>query len=143
MSAQAVVGIRPDAPRVVHVAAIAASSLACMVLYLFDPSDGGYPLCPFRAVTGLYCPGCGTLRCLHALLHLDLRSALDHNALTVLFVPMLVVAWLSVGFAGIRGRHPPLVGTAPHWAGWALGIGFGLFWILRNVPVEPFSWMAP
>lgn len=115
-----------------------------VVLHVADPSEpASFPVCPFYAITGLYCPGCGTLRCLHALLHLDLRSALDYNALTVLFVPMLVVAWLSVGFAGIRGRHPPLVGTAPRWAGRALGIGFGLFWILRNVPVEPFSWMAP
>jgi hypothetical protein len=114
------------------------------VLHIADPSEAtSFPVCPFYSITGLYCPGCGTLRCLHALLHADLRSALDYNALTVLFVPMLVLAWLSVGVAGIRGRPPPHVWTASRWVGWALGIGFGLFWILRNMPVEPFSWMAP
>ena len=115
-----------------------------VVLHVADPSEAtSFPICPFYAVTGMYCPGCGTLRCLHALLHADLGTALDYNLLTVLFVPLLVVAWLSVGFAGIRGRQPPLLWTAQRWSGWALGIGFGLFWILRNVPLEPFSWMAP
>ena len=29
----------------------------------FDPNRAGhYPLCPFKFVTGLDCPGCGTLR---------------------------------------------------------------------------------
>ena len=114
-----------------------------VVLHLFDPSEAtSFPTCPFYAVTGLYCPGCGTLRCLHALLHADLRSALDYNALTVLFVPMLVTAWLSVGLAGIRGREPPMWST-PRWAVWVLGVGIGSFWILRNLPTDAFSWMAP
>lgn len=115
-----------------------------VVLHVADPSDAtSFPVCPFYAITGLYCPGCGTLRCLHALLHADLRSALDYNLLTVLFVPMLLAAWVSVGLAGIRGRHPPLAWNLPRWAGWVFGVAFGLFWILRNVPLEPFSWMAP
>jgi hypothetical protein len=113
------------------------------VLHVADPSEASFPACPFYAVTGLYCPGCGTLRCLHALLHLDLGSALDYNALTVLFVPTLVLAWLSVGFAGIRGREPPRMWNLPRWVGWAIGVMFGLFWLLRNLPVESFSWMAP
>jgi hypothetical protein len=116
-----------------------------VVLHVADPSEAtSFPGCPFHAITGLYCPGCGTLRCLHALLHTDLRSALDYNLLTVLFVPMLLVAWLSVGLAGIGGQqHPPRAPSIPRWTGWAFGLTFGLFWILRNVPVEPFSWMAP
>jgi Protein of unknown function (DUF2752). len=37
-------------------------------LVLRDPSVAGhYPTCPFLAVTGLYCPGCGALRGLRAL----------------------------------------------------------------------------
>ena len=115
-----------------------------VVLHIVDPSEAtSFPTCPFYAVTGLHCPGCGTLRCLHALLHLDLRSALDYNALTVLFVPLLVIAWLSSGLAAIRGREPPRMWSTPRWTGWAVGVAFGLFWLLRNLPTEPFSWMAP
>lgn len=130
--------------RVRDVTLFAGGLMFAVVLHVADPSEAAsVPVCPFYAITGLYCPGCGTLRCLHALLHSDVRSALDYNALTVFFVPMLAVAWLSVGFAGIRGRHPPHGWSAPRWAGSALGVTFGLFWIMRNVPVEPFSWMAP
>ena len=33
-----------------------------------DPNVAGhYPTCPILAVTGWYCPGCGTLRAVHAL----------------------------------------------------------------------------
>ena len=114
-----------------------------VVLHVADPSQASFPVCPFYALTGLYCPGCGTLRCLHALLHAALRSALDHTVLTVLFVPLLVVAWLSVGLAGIGGRHPPRTWHPPRWAAWASATAFALFWILRNIPMEPFSWLAP
>ena len=115
-----------------------------VVLHVADPSEAtAFPVCPFYAATGLYCPGCGTLRCLHALLHADIRAAIDFNLMTVLFVPMLVAAWLSVGLAGIGGRHPPDVRSIPRWVGWAIGVAFGLFWVLRNVPGEPFSWLAP
>ena len=114
-----------------------------LVLHVADPRQASFPVCPFYALTGLYCPGCGTLRCLHALLHADLRSALDHNVLTVLFVPLLVIAWLSAGRAGLEGRHPPRTWNPPRWMGWASATAFALFWILRNIPMEPFSWLAP
>ncbi len=51
------------------------------------------------------------------LLHLDLRSALDYNALTVLLVPMLVIAWLSFGIAAIGGREPPRTVERPTMGG--------------------------
>ena len=114
-----------------------------VVLHVADPSQASFPVCPFHAITGLYCPGCGTLRCLHALLHADLPAALDFNVLTVLFVPLIAVAWLSVGLAVIGGRHPARAWSPPRWVGWASATAFALFWILRNIPAEPFSWLAP
>jgi Protein of unknown function (DUF2752) len=133
------------APSRVRDATLFVGGLAfAVVLHVADPSEATvFPVCPFYAATGLYCPGCGTLRCLHALLHADLRAAIDFNLMTVLFVPMLVAAWLSVGLAGIRGWHPPDGRSTPRWTGWAIGVAFGLFWVLRNVPGEPFSWLAP
>jgi hypothetical protein len=115
-----------------------------VLLHVADPSGATpFPVCPFYAITGLYCPGCGTLRCLHSLLHADLRGAFGFNVVTVLLTPMLVVAWLSVGIAGIGGRQPPRLWNAPRWTGWAIAVAVGSFWILRNVPLAPFSWMAP
>jgi uncharacterized protein DUF2752 len=115
-----------------------------VLLHVADPSGATpFPVCPFYAITGLYCPGCGTLRCLHALLHADLGAAVGFNAVTVLLTPMLVVAWLSVGIAGIGGRRLPRLWNVPGWMGWTIAVAVGLFWILRNVPIAPLFWMAP
>jgi hypothetical protein len=134
---------RLDHSRLRDVALFWGGLVFAVVLHVADPSEASFPVCPFYAITGLYCPGCGTLRCLHALLHGDLRTAIDHNALTVLVAPMLAVAWLSVGLAGIRERQPPRAWAASRWTGWPVGVAFGLFWILRNLPFAPFDWLAP
>jgi hypothetical protein len=49
-------------------AAVAAGALAAAALvHVVDPNDSGnYPTCPFLALTGRFCPGCGSLRaCTH------------------------------------------------------------------------------
>ncbi|MEW5722540.1 MAG: DUF2752 domain-containing protein, partial [Thermodesulfobacteriota bacterium] len=53
------------------VSALGAAGLAGATwLYLVNPAVSAlYPPCPFHALTGLYCPGCGTLRGLNQLLH--------------------------------------------------------------------------
>ncbi len=60
------------------------------VLFLFDPEAGGnYLPCPFRSLTGLLCPGCGSQRAAHDLLHLRIGEAWEHNAAFVLALPVL------------------------------------------------------
>ncbi len=45
-------------------------ALAGIVLFCFDPERCGfYPICIFHQSTGLLCPGCGSLRAMHQLLH--------------------------------------------------------------------------
>ena len=74
------------------------------------------------------------MRCLHALLHGDLRSAVGFNAMTVLLAPVLLAAWLSVGVAAFRGRGSPKLWVAPRWIGLSLAAALGLFWILGTCP---------
>jgi hypothetical protein len=39
-------------------------------VFSFEPGKTGFfPLCPFRLLTGLTCPGCGSTRAMHQLLH--------------------------------------------------------------------------
>jgi hypothetical protein len=55
-----------------------------VMLFLFDPATSMFfGRCPFFTITGLHCPGCGTLRALHQLLHLNISAALQMNPLTV------------------------------------------------------------
>src|SRR5580693_9291812 len=52
------------------VAMLAAVAVGAVLLELFDPATSGiFPPCPFRYLTGWYCPGCGSLRAIHQLLH--------------------------------------------------------------------------
>src|SRR6266550_1487519 len=65
--------------------------VACVaVLYFFNPAEHGfYPSCLFYKTTGLLCPGCGTLRAVHQLLHGHIAAAFRLNALFVLSIPVL------------------------------------------------------
>src|SRR6266536_3764949 len=58
-------------------------------LYNFNPSQFSfYPTCLFYKTTGLLCPGCGTLRAMHQLLHGQIQGAFRFNALLVSSLPI-------------------------------------------------------
>ena len=71
----------------------AAIVAVIIILYRFDPATAGiYPHCPFQLMTGLQCPGCGTTRALHRLLHGDLVAAFRLNAMLFVAAPFAVLA---------------------------------------------------
>jgi len=105
-----------------------------------DPGvPGRYPTCPFLFATGLLCPGCGTLRALYALVHLDVVQAVSANVLTVLAVPLL--AWMWWRWAGQLWAGRSRQQLAPPWRIQALLVVILAFWVLRNVPAASF--LAP
>jgi hypothetical protein len=53
----------------------------------------GFPVCPFKALTGWNCPACGGLRMTHDILHGDLGAAVVDNVFLLVGLPMLL-AWL-------------------------------------------------
>lgn len=61
---------------------------------LVPPGVATTPPCPFHAMTGLRCPGCGTLRALHALAQSDVAGAFSLNAMTTLGLPLLALSLL-------------------------------------------------
>lgn len=78
-------------------AAVAASVLALaalVYLWAFDPTEAPAAQCVFHRLTGLDCPGCGTQRALHALLHGRLTEAWHYNAALFFALPAaLLYAW--------------------------------------------------
>jgi len=102
-------------------------------------TSGAFPQCITKRFTGLDCPMCGGLRTVHALTHGDLVGALDHNALVVVLLPLLVVAW-ALWSARSVGVDVPRV-RWPRWAPWA-AIAFALvFAVVRNTALPGLAWL--
>lgn len=111
-------------------------------LFLMDPSIKGlYPSCPFYYLTGYYCPGCGTLRVLHNLMHGNILKALSYNALTVALLPLVLYLFL-IEINIIKENSPLYHIFSKNFYSVLLVIIF-VFWILRNIPFFPFSILAP
>ncbi len=101
---------------------------------LVDPNGSGhYPTCPFLALTGLFCPGCGSLRAVHALTRGDLDAALGFNVLTVLAVVALGVVWGRGALDRWRGTHRSTV--APAWTLYLLAGTVLVYGVVRNLAV--------
>ena len=109
-----------------------AVAAALVLLYRMDPSDSLLaPKCPFRLLTGLDCPGCGSQRAIHSMLHLRLGEAFRYNALMVISIPfliLLVFAYLN------RKRWPRLYAALNSQAViWTVLVIIIAWWVVRNL----------
>jgi hypothetical protein len=112
-----------------------------LIYFVVDPSSGILPECPFYKMTGLYCPGCGSQRSLHMLLHGRPGLALGLNPLlvvgliyTLIETVILVAQWMGAKVRTMSSRkHVP----------WIVLAVIVVFWIARNIPMRPFSMLAP
>ena len=90
-------------------AVVSATAAAAVLLYRFPPeSNGFYPQCPFHALTGLLCPGCGATRAIAALVHGHVVDALHLNALVVLLLPILAAYGIAAYWRVSWPRIPNL-----------------------------------
>jgi Protein of unknown function (DUF2752) len=123
------------------VAALAAVASATAYVGLVDPNQPGhYPVCPFLRVTGWWCPGCGGLRCVHALTRGDLRTALHDNVLVLVAATAAVLVWARWTLRSARGQRTAF--RAPGRASvFALVAVVLAFTVLRNTPAGAF--LAP
>jgi hypothetical protein len=126
--------------RTAYAAVASLALLLAVVVYYVEPAEAAWlPRCPLHWLTGWHCPGCGSTRAAHALLHGDLRAALGYNALVVGGAPLAAVFC-------IWGRWR----LGPNWASlvrlrWIVLViaTLALFGVLRNVPVYPLNLLAP
>jgi hypothetical protein len=122
----------------------AAALGTCLYVGLVTPTATTVPMpCPLHSITGLWCPGCGATRGMHALLTGHPMEALGFNLLLIAIVPLALYGWASWTLT-TAGRpvlpHPRVV---PAWV-WSAAMGLAVtFAVLRNLPVEPFRALAP
>lgn len=68
-----------------------AVAAVLITLGLVDPAQSKWvPRCFFKFATGYDCPGCGSQRAIHALLHGHIADAWHYNALLILALPFLI-----------------------------------------------------
>lgn len=118
------------APLTAAAVVVAGFALVAVV----DPNEQGhYPACPFLALTGHYCPGCGSLRAAHALAHGDVTGATGSNLLFVLALPGAVALWARWLYSRAKGRPDPPLPERP--MAWIIGIAvLVIFGVVRNLP---------
>jgi hypothetical protein len=113
-------------------------AIGATYIFIFEPGKTGFfPACPFRTLTGFTCPGCGSTRGLHRLLHGDIVSALKFNPLMVLSLPFLLYALMRYTAAAVTGRPIQRHYVDARYI-WVLFAVIMSFWIFRNTRFYPF-----
>ena len=101
------------------------------------------PPCIFYELTGLYCPGCGAGRAFLSLLHGELLLAFRYQPLMLLLFPFVAYYVLKVYIAFVFGKDVLPFFHISNGMAVALLCVIVAFWILRNIPVPPFTYLAP
>lgn len=114
--------------------ALAGVSAAFLYVGAVDPNEQGhYPTCPFLAMTGLYCPGCGGLRMAHAVGNGQFGEAVGLNLLAFALLPVAAILWVQWTVSAARGRPfesrliSPMIIIA-------VSVIVVIFWVVRNLP---------
>lgn len=113
-------------------AALLVGAALLFLLYISEPGKPSiFPPCMFYQLTGFHCPGCGSTRALRAFLHGDIAGGFSMN----IFLPVVMVA------APVMIIFPKV--ALNKYVGWGFAIFAVSYFILRNIPVWPFSLLAP
>ena len=89
--------------------AAAVAACGCVAVGVVDPREHAMsPPCPFRTLTGWWCPFCGATRAASRLLHADVGSALRYNAPFVVLLPLVLTFWVAWAFPARFPRLDPL-----------------------------------
>ena len=118
----------------------ASTTLVCAATWVGDPTTPNRPLpvCPTKALLGIDCPGCGSLRMLYSLMHGNLMAAATFNALGLAALVLLVWAYLVWTYGRLTGRR---IRSWQHQR-WSAMVTLSLvvaWFVVRNIPFAPFT----
>lgn len=118
-------------------------AILVVVYYNFNPEMYNFfPECPFHKYFHLDCPGCGSQRAIHALLNGKIMAALNYNVLLVLSIPLLLVHYCLKAYSYFTKKDVSLkFWYNPHTPK-IIFVVVVLFWVARNIPYQPFSYLA-
>lgn len=113
------------------------------VYYQINPAGQDWmPKCPFHSITGLHCPGCGSQRAIHDFLHGNIIEGFQHNFLMGLgFLVLFYKLFLLFRAKFYPDKKTNLLYNPK--TPWIILVLILSFWILRNLPFAPFTYLAP
>ena len=113
-------------------------AIGAAYVFAFEPGKTGlFPICMFRFLTGYQCPGCGSTRAMHQILHGHLLAAFMLNPLFLIALPFIFYAFLRYTITVMRGGVPR-PNALPASYIYAIFFVVVSFWIFRNTPFYPF-----
>lgn len=122
---------------------VLAGAVGACYLYFHNPYTT-YPLpCAFYLITGYYCPGCGAGRAAYYLLHGRFYEAFAHNCVMVILLPFFVMYWCVWAFQWVKDGKVSFQRKIPSKPLQIILYLVIIYGILRNIPVSPFSLLAP
>ncbi|HEY2503922.1 MAG TPA: DUF2752 domain-containing protein [Mycobacterium sp.] len=118
----------------------AGTTLVCAAIWMGDPTTphGPLPVCPTKALLGIDCPGCGSLRMLYSLMHGNLLAAARFNALALVAIGLLLWAYVAWTYGRVAGRR---IRSWQHYR-WSAAVTLSLvlaWFVVRNIPFAPFT----
>jgi hypothetical protein len=121
--------------------AAGAGAAAVALLHVWDPHrPGAYGVCPFHALTGWWCPGCGGLRGVNDLTDGHVAAALHSNVLLLPLAVVAAVVWVRWCRMRLTGR-PGTPFTLSTRAGTMILVLMAVFTVVRNTPWG--HWLSP
>lgn len=78
-------------------------SLPPMFFFLPWSLIEGMPLCLFKGLLGVECPGCGMTRAVYHAVHGNIPVALSFNRAVLVVLPIVAFAWARGGLRALKG----------------------------------------
>lgn len=124
---------------------ILISGIVVYYFYQNNPSDADttFIRCPSNSIFSINCPGCGSQRAFHHILHLEFKEAFRYNALFVLAIPF-VIYWFVIKIYNLVFDTKKTIQIPTNklfWIGLLLIVLF--YGIMRNVSIYPFTLLNP
>ena len=122
-------------------------AISVPAIFLFGLAYLYYNKSPFFCINyslfHIYCPGCGTGRALYDIVHLNFIAALDHNILFTLLLPIFFYVLLKLYIIIIFKKDILPFFKITKFRSYALIIIILAFFVSRNIPLFPFTILAP
>ena len=122
--------------KIIALLLIAAVFILAAIIYTNPPGENKfYPPCIVKKFTGFDCAGCGSTRATYQLLHGNILKAADYNCMLLLMLPVIVIGLIHFFTGRLAALWKKI--NRP----WLFLILIISFWIIRNIPVLPFTWL--